>query len=87
MNIQNKLLQIQRGVKRRQIFTVEESDGENDENSEPQIDAEEEASIGENDQNSEPEIEEEEEQIQFENGKTNKGGLCLWHKGLNLEYL
>lgn len=90
MNIQNKLLELHRGVKRQRIIIEEESDDEFD--AELVHEQQEEARI-ENDENSEPESEEieseEDELVEFENGTTNKGNQCLWHKGqkiCNLSY-
>lgn len=83
MNIRDKLLQLQRGVKRQRI---EESEDETDVNAVHGDGEEAPMQNEENGENIDPEIEqaeleEEEELIPFEIGTTNKGGRCLWHKG------
>jgi hypothetical protein len=75
MNVRNKLLQIQKGVKR-QRMQIEEDDSDEELN----VDQ-----IEENNENEEPARGE--GLIQFENGTNQKLGLCLWNEGLNLNYV
>jgi hypothetical protein len=72
MNARNKLLQIQKGVKRQRI-QIEEDESDEEIN----VDQ-----IEENTENQDPARGE--GLIQFENGTNQKGRLCLWNEGLNL---